>query len=34
LDNGADVHADNDEALKWAFEEGHHDVVKLLKKYM
>ena len=30
LDYGADVHADNDLALRWATKDGHLDVVKLL----
>jgi ankyrin repeat protein len=34
LKNGADVHAQNNEALQWALKGGHLDVVKLLKKYM
>jgi len=29
---GADVHADNDYALRWASENGHKDVVELLLK--
>jgi hypothetical protein len=30
LEKGADVHANNDEALRWASENGHLEVVKLL----
>jgi hypothetical protein len=33
LDAGADVHADNDGALRWASNNGHLEVVKLLKQY-
>ena len=34
LDNGADVHAEDDEALSWASDNGHTEVVKLLKEAM
>ena len=30
LEKGANVHADDDLALRWASEFGHHAVVKLL----
>jgi len=30
---GADVHADNDCAIRWASEHGHTSVVELLKKH-
>ena len=30
LDAGANVHAKNDEALKWASENGHTETVKIL----
>src|SRR3990172_8474336 len=30
LDRGADIHAENDQALRWAAEKGYLDVVKLL----
>ncbi len=30
LDRGADIHADNDYALRWAARAGHKDVVELL----
>jgi hypothetical protein len=33
LKNGADVHAHNDAALKWASESGHTEVVKILIDY-
>ena len=32
LERGADVHADNDGALRWASKNGHKDVVELLLK--
>jgi hypothetical protein len=31
---GANIHANNDEALRWASENGHVEIVELLKKYM
>jgi len=31
VEKGADVHADDDGALRWAAESGHLDVVKYLK---
>ena len=34
LDNGADVHAEDDEALCCASDNGHTEVVKLLKEAM
>ena len=30
LESGANVHADDDRALRWAARNGHHEVVKLL----
>ena len=30
LKNGADIHADNDDALRWASKNGHLEVVKYL----
>jgi hypothetical protein len=33
LDAGANVHADNDGALRWASYNGQTEVVKLLKQY-
>lgn len=30
IENGADVRADDDYALRWASENGHYDIVKLL----
>ena len=30
LESGANVHADDDLALGWAAQKGHHEVVKLL----
>ncbi len=33
LEHGADVHAHNDYALRWAAERGHADVVKLLLEH-
>jgi|SRR3989338_961544 len=32
IENGADVHAMNDEALRWASENGHFEVVRFLVK--
>ena len=34
LEAGADVHAEDDWALRRASESGHTEVVNLLKKYM
>jgi len=34
LDAGADVHAKNDEALRWASANGHTDTVKLLREWI
>lgn len=34
LENGADVHADNDYALEWSSSNGHTEVVKLLKSHI
>ena len=31
---GADVHAENDEALRWASMNGHADVVKILEDWI
>ena len=31
---GADVHANNDHALRWASQNGHLEIVKLLKDHM
>jgi len=33
LGAGANVHAINDEALRWASRNGHVEIVNLLKKY-
>jgi ankyrin repeat protein len=33
LEHGADVHADNDSALRWASGNGHTDIVKLLQEH-
>ena len=33
LERGADVHADDDWALRMASENGHTDTVELLKRY-
>ena len=30
IDEGADIHANNDEALRWAASNGHYEVVKVL----
>ena len=30
---GADIHAANDDALRWASENGHLEVVKILKEH-
>jgi len=34
LEQGADVHADNDWALVWAADNGHKEVVKLLLEHI
>jgi ankyrin repeat protein len=34
LENGADVHAENDSALRWASERGHTEIVKLLQDHI
>jgi hypothetical protein len=34
LASGADVHADDDYALRWSSASGHHKVVQVLKKYI
>ena len=34
LKKGADFHAKDDYALRWAANKGHTEIVKLLKKYM
>lgn len=34
LNEGADVHADNDTALRWASENGHSEVVKVLEGHI
>jgi len=34
LNAGADVHAWNNEALQWATEYGHHDVVQILEDWI
>ena len=34
LENGADVHANNDEALRYASQDGHVETVKILLDYI
>lgn len=34
IQEGANVHADCDYALRWASQNGHHEVVKLLEDHI
>jgi len=34
LENGANVHADDDCALRWAEENGHTETIELLKNHI